>query len=365
MPRPLYSVTCLPAGHGDSILIAYGDPDEPSRILIDGGPASSYDGIRTALENLPAGARKFELLVISHIDADHIDGVLILLQDEQLGVSFNDVWFNGWPQLESLSGRTPPDNFAPQQGEFLGALIHEQGLSWNSGFGDDHGPVVVPDSGTLPTRQLPGGAKLTLLSPLRADLLKLRKSWTKALSEAGLRPGDWEQARARLSERKEYKPRVARDDVFAAKTFGTDGSVANGTSIAFVLEYQGRRVLFGADAHVSVLNSGLRRVAAEQQVPRVSLDAVKLAHHGSMANIDGQFLDVTDASRFLVSTNGDHFHHPDPQTIRLLAERVPGAEVRFNYRSSTTEVWAEPDAEHAPGIRAVYPPEGQLLDLMS
>ncbi|MGW3209192.1 ComEC/Rec2 family competence protein [Streptomyces sp. NPDC001135] len=363
MSGHVYVVNCLPARHGDSILVEYGDQENPARILIDGGPAPSYQTLRDTIGRLPPEKRRFELLVVTHIDADHIDGVLMLLQDNHLAVNFDDVWFNGWPQLESLSAGHQRDVLAPQQGEFLGYLMHEQGRSWNSSFAEDRRCVVVADSGPLPSQQLPGGATVTLLSPLEENLLKLRRAWVKALEEAGMQPGSWEQAKARLSKRTEYQPRVPRQDVYAPRRFGSDTSVANGASIAFVLDYRGHRVLFGADAHVSVLTRGLRRLAGALGVQRVPLDAVKLSHHGSMANIDGRFLDTIDVPRFLVSTNGAYFRHPDPETIRLLAERSPGAEIRFNYRCMTTEVWEQPSAVPGGAIRAVYPPEGQVLNL--
>jgi hypothetical protein len=365
MSGHVFAVNCLPVGHGDCILVEYGDQRNPARILIDGGPAPSYQALRDAIGELPPDRRRFDLLVVTHIDADHIDGVLILLQDEELGAEFDDVWFNGWPQLESLSADRARDVFAPLQGEFLGHLLHAQDQAWNRSFAADRGCVMVTDRGPLPARELPGGATITLLSPRESNLLKLRRTWATALQDAGMRPGDWDQAKARLDARAEYRPRVPREDVYATKKFGSDTSVANGASIAFVLDYQGRRVLFGADAHVSVLTEGLRRLADGLGVRRVPLDAVKLSHHGSMANIDGPFLDTIDVSRFLLSTNGAYFRHPDPETILLLAERAPGAEVRFNYRCRTTEVWERPGAAPGGGIRAVYPPEGQVLDLGS
>ncbi|MFB6576050.1 hypothetical protein ACFCYC_01195 [Streptomyces sp. NPDC056402] len=356
-----YSINCLPCGHGDSILVEYGDRTDPSRILIDGGPASHYETLREALRAIPKERRSFELLVVSHIDTDHIDGALILLQDEDLGATFNDVWFNGWPQLESISVNTPPDVFAPQQGEFLGSLLQEH--HWNASFQEYDGRVAVPNSGPPPSLQLSGGATITLLSPPDTKLLALRKAWTRALREAGMKPGDWVEAAARLAQRKEYKPKAPRKDVFAAKAFGSDSSAANGASIAFILEYQGCKVLFGADAHVAVLTNALHRLAEQQGVERVLLDAVKLPHHGSMANIDGEFLDVIKSPRFLVSTNGAHFGHPDPDTIRLLADRAPGAEIRFNYRSDTTQIWEDTELAATQNIRPIYPPDGQVLDL--
>src|SRR5271166_3132648 len=90
----------LPAGHGDCLWIEYGDPTR--RILVDGGPYYSYKHLRNRIEQLDVGDRHFELLIVTHIDADHIEGILRLLQEPQhLGVSFDDVWFNGATQINA------------------------------------------------------------------------------------------------------------------------------------------------------------------------------------------------------------------------------------------------------------------------
>ena len=124
------------------------------------------------------------------------------------------------------------------------------------------------------------------------QLRRLRKTWVKALKEAGMKPGDFDGARARLAERKDLKPRVPAEDVFAPKRFASDSSPANGASIAFVLEFAGRRVLLGADAFSPVLTATLRRLAVAEGVDRVLLDAVKLPHHGSKANVTNELTSI-------------------------------------------------------------------------
>ena len=43
---------------------------------------------------------------------------------------------------------------------------------------------------------------------LKYALRRLRSSWVRALKEAGMKPGDFDEARERLAQRKEYKPKV-------------------------------------------------------------------------------------------------------------------------------------------------------------
>mgnify|MGYP001767587172 CR=1 FL=1 len=82
----MYNVLMLPDTYGDAILVEYGTADRPHYILIDGGPYSDYKdgGIEeqawhSAQERLAADTASLALRVVSHVDADQIEGVIKLL----------------------------------------------------------------------------------------------------------------------------------------------------------------------------------------------------------------------------------------------------------------------------------------------
>lgn len=58
-------------------------------MLVDGGPTYAYPRLKAHMEarlvGLPPAERCIELLVITHVDADHIGGILELLDDPTLG----------------------------------------------------------------------------------------------------------------------------------------------------------------------------------------------------------------------------------------------------------------------------------------
>ncbi|NRF65662.1 hypothetical protein HLB44_01560 [Aquincola sp. S2] len=353
----MLSLTLLPAAHGDAIWIEYGPARGRRRVLIDGGPAHTYAGLQAKLEKLKPAQRKLELFVVSHIDADHIDGALILLQDRaRLGLAINEVWFNTWAHLPA----NERDVFAPLQGEFLGALIGLDAAlakTLNKRFGQR--AVVVPPpteaAPALPVVELAGGARLTLLGPNPSDLKRLRARWSAAIRD--FTPGDAEEAHRRLLERREYRPPTG-PAVFSARAFGDDRAPANGSSIAFLFEADGQRVLFGADAHARTLATNLARLCLERGVPRVKLDAVKLPHHGSMGNVSAEWLALVDCERWLVSTNGAVFGHPDVQTAALVTASMPARKVpsfHCNYQCETTERLR--DGAAAGGWKVVFPPK--------
>ncbi len=87
---------------GDCLWIEYGDAARPRRILIDGGRKLAWETLRSRFSALPPEQREFELLMLSHVDADHIEGLLAMLKAPDLPVSFKDVWFNGHRHLERV-----------------------------------------------------------------------------------------------------------------------------------------------------------------------------------------------------------------------------------------------------------------------
>jgi len=123
----MFRLEVLPAAHGDAIWLEYGDPRTPRRIVVDGEPAATYEtGLHKRLLLLPVKDRRIDLLVVTHIDTDHIDGAIILLQAaEQLGINFGEIWFNGWEQLakekEQTEGLKPlRESFSALSCSFLG-----------------------------------------------------------------------------------------------------------------------------------------------------------------------------------------------------------------------------------------------------
>lgn len=349
-------IEMLPAERGDSILIEYGEASVGEhRILIDGGHARAYAGLRERLLAVPPdpeGRRRFELLVVTHIDGDHIDGVIAMLQDSELNLWFSDIWFNGWRQIENLDGSTAttPVVLGPKQGEFLGGLLILLGQPWNRHFAG--GPIVIPDDGPLPRVTLAGGAVLTLVSPTHERLIELRDKWEDVIKAVDLSPG--------LGVRSlvEFGRMLTADSIASGRLLGDetrrstlDSSEANGASIAFILEFEGTRMLFTGDGFADVIRPSLSRWLEEaSDGDRVELDAFKLSHHGSKRNLTPQLMGVISCRNYLVSTSGaGNARHPDVEAIVMIRDEhhaVPADElpvVRFNYSSDQTNVYADLD----------------------
>jgi len=364
----MFTIEMLPADEGDALWIEYGDADAPRRILIDCGRKTAY---RAVTERLGDGVR-FELFVLSHVDADHIAGAVPLMNDQRFTPeAVRDVWFNGWRHLNGWH-KDPdgPATMGAKQGEFFGALIRHRSFPWNEDFGGH--PVVIPDEGPLPRIELEGGMVITLLGPTHEKMTDMRDRWEKELSKISgdpLNPGDWEAALERLET-----DRGAKSDVpvlgghghegpiiveeLAEVPFSPDGSEPNGSSISFLAEYDGNAVIFSGDAHAPQLTAAIQRLCAERGIDKLPVDALKMAHHGSKRNNDYDLLGAIDCPGYLLSSNGSRHHHPDPEAIARVLNTVEGAKLYFNYRSEESEPWAAAELVDEWGYTPHFP-EGE------
>ncbi len=362
----MFRIEMLPALHGDCIWIEYGEESKPHRILIDGGPLPTYDILRTRLERVSKDQRYFDLMVLTHVDADHIESAVKMLNTTKLDFEVGDIWFNAWKHLSPSHG----DELGPVQGEYVSALILRHGLPWNNAF--SNGPVMVHE-GYILTNIIPGGMKLTLLSPDSKKLVKLAPEWAKAVRAAGLEPGIPKEILEDLSKRKKYRPSDelggGHFDIaaLAEAPFEPDRTAANGSCIAFLAEYQGKACLFLGDAHPSVLVDSIRRLLVERGEDKLAVDAVKLPHHGSRNNVSREFIELLACPRYLISTNGNIFEHPDAEAIaRIIMYGGRSPTIFFNYLSDTTKIWKEESRNIRTGFGVRFPDSentGIIIDL--
>lgn len=347
-------VEILPAAFGDCILIEYGTAAAPHRILIDAGLKSTFtDVLEPRLQELGVPVA-LELLVVTHIDRDHICGMVPLLKSKTPLVKAKDIWFNGRRHLE-------PDKLGVAEGEVLGKLLWSKRAEqkWNGAFGDSgEQAVYVPDEGPLPTHKLAGGAVLTLLSPYKKALEKLAGAWDDEL-------GAWDED----PQADPGATPVPGDDILGKRPpldsidvqmvnemleveLSEDKTKPNGSSIAFLFEYDNKKILFGADAHPSQLLRSLERYSDE----RVELEAFKLSHHGSMNNISKELLAKVKSPRFIVSSNGDSFGHPHPETLsQIVAATTKTKALCFNYSTPYTTVWDDESVKKHHKYTVEYP----------
>jgi hypothetical protein len=360
MADAFFHIEMLPANQGDALWIEYGKAGIKRRIIIDGGPLTAYKAFENRFGMLPDGDKRIELIVISHIDTDHIEGIIRLFAQKrnQWPIEPEDIWFNGWRHLEAAT------DLGGLEGDFLSALICRRAFAeWNKAF-DKEAVVVLPDK-PLPEITISDGMKLTLLSPNPEKLKKLADKWRKDVAPHGLEPGDLDGAWEQLAASAKFQldtGTLGSDQDFSmqlAKQLKIDQSLSNGTSISFLAEYEGKSCLFLSDAHPDIICDSLKMLIPEGK-KQLRVDAVKMSHHGSRHNISKEMMKLIDARHFLVSTNGAIHKHPDEAAIATvinLSGQKP--EIWFNYRTKYTLPWSKVPVNSDKEFISHYPISGK------
>jgi beta-lactamase superfamily II metal-dependent hydrolase len=338
-------LTFLPASDGDAIWVEWGET-ERSRMIIDFGRERT--GLRLAqnIIDLPSDQRSIALIIVTHVDADHIAGAVNFFdQLETIDlVEIGDIWFNAWKHLaaerQEESKLRELESWGGAQGELLASCLHER--SWNQAF--HGGPVAQTDP--LTRIDLANGMTVTVLGPRQERLVALRSDYAENVRKA-LGSGRLTSVPEGLESYGRQRPtrpiltNWPDIDALADTKPEEDTAPANGSSICVLLEYHETRILLTGDAYPRDVVEYLSLLGASMPT---ELDLVKLPHHGSAANVSDALLDAIRCPAWVVSTNGTRHHHPDAAAIaRVLRERrSPRPHLVFNEPSEFTAWWSDP-----------------------
>jgi hypothetical protein len=351
----LFTLEALNAEEGDCLLLQYGTARAPSFILLDGGPprvyASSLEPRLAALHEV-LGLRHQEplpirLAVITHIDADHIAGMVDLveiLRESQIRrqpplVSIETFWHNSFD--DSLTTRDVDQALAKlqtlleqekearlrgfvagtRQSRQLRDTLRALKIEVNAPF-----PKLVlrPDDQT-PTLDMGSGLRLTLLAPTQSEMAAFQKQWDQELKKAAASGAPGHVA-----------------------ALQKDTSVFNLSSICLLAEMEGKSMLLTGDAHADELLAGLE-VAGKlpEDGGPCFVDVLKLQHHGSVRNVTPEFFERVVADHYVISANGKH-DNPDVETLEMLARARGDAKYTLHLtfpKAAWKEVTGESNAE--------------------
>lgn len=362
-------IRMYPAGNGDAFLISAAG----SNVLIDAGYANTFDDyISRDLLDLSRRGERLDLVIASHIDADHISGLIRFFSlngsfaSPQL-VPIGDVWHNS---LRSLSGRnqveiSPSDRdilnairqrghrrsvtqlgedvaeISARQGSSLASLIQKGSYKWNL---EDGTASITMDRQIL---NIPGGT-VRVIGPRQERLDALLRWWKRHLRQMGYTgPAGADDViddafelmceHAPETKLSGPTPLSAGGCKLLNEVYKTDTSKTNGSSIAAIVELGGARVLMLADAWAEDMVSALRTL--QSQGCSMLFDAIKVSHHGSLLNTSPELLELIDAPIYMVSTNGTGHGHPDFEVLAAIVDRVAGFSrtVYLNYATPTSK----------------------------
>lgn len=331
-----FTFEALPARYGDSLFLTFKGRDRRTqRVLIDGGPSRVYEKfVRPRLQKEAQALGEDELvldaIMISHIDEDHIKGVLDLmseLRDADDG-QMRRPWNVRWLLHNSFDALLDESEGAAARAlggvTVLAALGGEDGLRELLGHGADHATELVlasykqgsqlaslsaalniarnpPDGSTIMSVKTPrvlrfGEATFTIVGPRESEIEKLRKEWRA-----------W-----RATQKDKPKPPTV------ALAEAMDTSVPNLSSIVALIRHGKGSALITGDARSDYILDGLE-AAGQLKHGKLHVDILKMPHHGSFRNVEGDFLKHVTADHYVASGDGT-YGNPDRETLELIAE---------------------------------------------
>lgn len=324
----------LRAAHGDALILHFGTKTKPRIAVIDGGPAGVHnDALRPRLDEIRKERKlaataplDIDLMMVSHIDDDHLVGILDLVGDmkdrrdnrKPVPCRIRRFWHNSFDdiigdtagtggaggsaslastaELASLSQLAGGDGSAiiasVPKGRDLRKLVDAFGLGGNPPFNG----LVMNGHATVPI----GNLSVTVIAPDKPRLDKLQKKWDREIKP--------------ILKKERTSPAEA-----AALADYTDNSVHNLSSIVMLVEAGGKRLLLTGDGRGDHTLNGLKAAGLLDTKGKLKVDLLKLPHHGSVRNVKKTYFDTIIAKHYVISANGRD-DNPDIATLKMISK---------------------------------------------
>jgi hypothetical protein len=366
-----------PAKNGDAFLIKE-LAAKPIAILIDGGYASTFQAsISSDLTYLAQLGYSLDLVVATHIDADHVVGLLEFFKlngNSQAPkiIQVENVWHNSLRSLASMTvadDNTTPDDedllveirrrgypmpdevevepveISARQGSSLAALLLGGDYRWNTGDGTRS--INSNESSLFEFRP---DVRLQVIGPPVARLEELRRRWIMELRRMGFTGkigtnDTFDDAFEFLCAFEDLRSTVEAEPTALSastscsldETYLADKSVTNGSSIALIIEVGVSRLLFLGDSWAEDIEAELRTLP-NASFPMI-FDAIKISHHGSLHNTSPALLELIDSPVFLISSSGERHNHPDLEVLKAIVDRPSNFQrhLHFNYSTPASQ----------------------------
>jgi len=308
------NIEFLDAGCGDAIHIRFkGIDDKYHNIIIDGGIENGdvYPSrLKKKLEQVIENAEHIDLWIITHIDDDHIGGVLRLLKDtgilNALDLSKTKFWFN-YSIWDYDTGIREDNLKSVRQGIRLREYLKKNST------------VEAPITDALGTINL-WGVALSILSPDEQHYAELLKKWEK--EEQKIRQKD--SSGLKRGGNNDYDIKIENFDITDQEE---DKSEENASSIAFLLRFNDKTVLFTSDSNPSVLTKALAKL---NDGKKVKVDYMQVPHHGSRYNINNALLELIDCGHYIICADGHNKSNlPNKASMVKILKANPGKEIHF------------------------------------
>lgn len=325
----------LKAKQGDCLILESGS----DVILVDGGPPGVFTRyLEGALQTMSNSGGEdplsVKLAMVSHIDSDHIAGLLELTRrlieedenDAKPLLVIDNAWHNSFsdliaktPKLENtaaaeaaaagdalseLLGSTLKEDDAKlvlesvKQGREFRLDLKRLAIAVNEQF--TRGFVLRGEQKNAPSKF--GSFEVEVVGPTRKELDALEAAWAKELPKILAKDEDKAVALAAAKE--------------------LEGTVSNLASIVCIVSAGGKRALLTGDSRGHLVVEWLKAAGKMNDEGTVHFDILKLPHHGSHYDVNLDFFRTVLADHYVVSGDGK-YGNPEPSALQMLFDARP------------------------------------------
>lgn len=374
-------LTVFQADKGDCLLL---ESSDGKRMLIDGGTSSAFEKhVAPTLGALREAGGALDLIYVSHIDDDHISGVLQLMNDLMDWRVFDfrtkhkkagdkapkepksarppevgKIWHNAFHELLKdnagavgdmlaattalLSASQRPAGKAVFEEHSGLALSKTQALQLVRRTGADQLAIPVnPEFGhklmlslkAKPPKLKVGAMEFIVIGPMEADLAKLRDEWNEWLRNN-------KETLAEIRRKAKADADLLTSDVdrllaplthqagsfvesqlALAKQLGNRSKVTtpNLASLMFFVREGDQTLLLTGDGHADDVLKGLAQRNLLDANGKLHVDVLKVPHHGAEFNMTTGFAQAVTADDYIFCGNG-FATNPETKVIDLLVK---------------------------------------------
>ena len=309
----------LKVGAGDSFIIMFYEKNQTNMLMIDGGfPRNYRNTIKPKLEKCLNQENYSNSILLTHIDRDHIGGLIKLFEDSSLEnkKTITNVFYN---TTESLK------NMAPNvDGEIEEILIND---NLNTSYSDGIKLEELLKQCDIPLKtnilagqviEISESILIKVLGP-RKESLDEYKSWIeqkeKNLNTSVSSECDYDKTLLEL-----------KDNVFNENK----KNAINASSIAILIEADNKKLIFLGDSYSSDIVKSLNELGYDEN-NKLDVDIVKISHHGSKYNTSNELLNCLNCKKFIISANGVTHSHPNKETLARIIYTQDKPNLFFNH----------------------------------
>lgn len=358
----MVKIKLIPAEFGECIVVSVGGKKQ-FNLLIDGGVAKTYqEYVKSEIQRIKILGQRINLMVCTHMDNDHISGLVQILQKTNYDLVDN-VWYNGFLQVVSRKFYSQKDNnYTDRDNKILETIISQGTIpdgEQEVGINEGMSMGVLVENRKIPLNEIVAGQAIStesvrnkieiaknvyisILGPSKENIIEVEEYWKKEMVSRNfmfrvsnkiklMEAFEYQLERIKTQYLEERLNISEIDDLekYIGDLKEFDESIVNRSSISFILEHDNKKYLFLGDA---VIDETILRNIENVVGFKYRFSAIKLPHHGSRYNITHEFICRYTADEYYCLTNSKKYDHPDLEVLAtILCKDSHFKKVVFNY----------------------------------